>query len=246
MPLGNPYAYEEDPFDPPPNSPPPTGGTGGNGGGPLPVIPDPGTNVQPTAPVEPVGAGGGGGGGGGFGAMPPAYPTFNIPGAPQFTYTPFRAPTMQDAQNEPGYAFRIKAGQDALERSAAAKGHLRTGGTLQNLLEYGQDFAAGEYQNVYNRALGAYDRQYRAEHDAYAPKFARWQLGASGERDAQLARYQSQLGQWGQSMAPRPEVNLDEIVGPPPTPPGDVSGYSGGDPWTDNRQGDPWTDAPYY
>jgi hypothetical protein len=137
----------------------------------------------------------GGGGGGGFGSfvLPPytgpTSPQFNLPGAPVFDpgvdFTPppgfeapefnpsqFRAPGTEEAMNEPGYQFRVGQGLDALQRSAAAKGVLRTGGTLKDIVGYGQNFAAQEYDKVFNRALQGYDAQYGAERDAYQARYA--------------------------------------------------------------------------
>lgn len=51
----------------------------------------------------------------------------------------------------PGFQFRISEGQKALERSAAARGTLLTGGTLKAITRYGQDFASNEYNNRYNQ-----------------------------------------------------------------------------------------------
>lgn len=55
--------------------------------------------------------------------------------------------------NDPSYKFRFDQGQQALERSAAAKGFLGSGNVLQELQKYGQDMASQEYQNQYNRLL---------------------------------------------------------------------------------------------
>lgn len=74
--------------------------------------------------------------------------------------TPFTAPTNVTEQNDPGYQFRLQQGQQALERSAAAKGNLLTGGTGKALTQYGQDYASNEYNNVYNRALQQYQQAY--------------------------------------------------------------------------------------
>jgi hypothetical protein len=54
----------------------------------------------------------------------------------------------------PGFQFRISEGQKALERSAAARGTLLTGGTLKAITRYGQDFASNEYNNRYNQLYG--------------------------------------------------------------------------------------------
>jgi hypothetical protein len=56
-----------------------------------------------------------------------------------------------DFQADPGYAFRLQEGIKALERSAAARGTVLSGGTLRELARYNQGFASNEYQNAYNR-----------------------------------------------------------------------------------------------
>lgn len=53
--------------------------------------------------------------------------------------------------NDPGYQFRLKQGQNALESSAAARGNLNSGATMKALQRYGQDFGSNEYQNAYGR-----------------------------------------------------------------------------------------------
>ena len=58
---------------------------------------------------------------------------------------------MSDFQSDPGYAFRLAEGQKALERSAAARGGLISGGALKAATRYGQDMGSQEYQNAYNR-----------------------------------------------------------------------------------------------
>src|SRR5262245_3044053 len=55
---------------------------------------------------------------------------------------------------DPGYQFRLGEGLKALERSAAAKGTLLTGGTLKGLNRYAQDYASNEFQNRYARLFG--------------------------------------------------------------------------------------------
>jgi len=127
----------------PPQSPSEPGGPPTVPGGPAPGAPsgDSGFALPP-----------------GFWAMSgfdgPTGPGFQIPGAPQFT-----PPTAEEAQNSPGYKFRLGEGERALQNSAAARGVLRTGGTLKDIIGYGQNFAGQEYQNVFDRALSAHDRR---------------------------------------------------------------------------------------
>jgi len=59
--------------------------------------------------------------------------------------------SMADYQADPGYAFRLGEGQKALERSAAARGGLISGGALKAATRYGQDMGSQEYQNAFNR-----------------------------------------------------------------------------------------------
>jgi len=54
-------------------------------------------------------------------------------------------------QQDPGYAFRQSEGMKALERSAAARGSLLSGGTMKGIQRFGQDLASQEYQNAFNR-----------------------------------------------------------------------------------------------
>jgi len=54
-------------------------------------------------------------------------------------------------QQDPGYAFRQSEGMKALERSAAARGGLLSGGTMKGIQRFGQDLASQEYQNAFNR-----------------------------------------------------------------------------------------------
>jgi hypothetical protein len=69
----------------------------------------------------------------------------------------FMPPTAQQAlDDDPGYAFRQQQGQQAIERSAAARGTLLTGGTAKALQNYAQGLASQEYGNVYGRRLGEY------------------------------------------------------------------------------------------
>jgi len=58
---------------------------------------------------------------------------------------------MSDFQSDPGYAFRLGEGQKALERSAAARGGLISGGALKAATRYGQDMGSQEYQNAFQR-----------------------------------------------------------------------------------------------
>lgn len=93
--------------------------------------------------------------------------------------------TANDFQQDPGYAFRMAEGQKALERSAAARGGLNSGGTLKALSRYGQDFASNEYSNAYNRFNADRDRRFgRLSSIAGVGQTANAQVGAAGQNYA--------------------------------------------------------------
>lgn len=150
-------------------------------------------NVAPTPPAGGTGGGGGGasstGGGGslssliapftgtytqpGFAPLP-STPSFTPPSytaPPPFSYQPFTPPSPQEAINDPGYQFRLGQGEQALQQSAAATGTLNTGGTLKDILGYGQNYASNEYQNVWNRDLSAYQTNYNTAANNYATNY---------------------------------------------------------------------------
>jgi hypothetical protein len=58
---------------------------------------------------------------------------------------------MSDFQQDPGYAFRLAEGQKTLDRQAAARGGLISGGALKAATRYGQEMGSQEYQNAFNR-----------------------------------------------------------------------------------------------
>lgn len=108
----------------------------------------------------------------------------------------FEAPTNVTEQNDPGYQFRLQQGQQALERSAAAKGNLLTGNTARDINSYGQDYASNEYNNVYNRALGQYQQNYNIFNQNQAKQYnALASLAGVGQTTA------GQLGSAGQQAA---------------------------------------------
>ena len=118
-------------------------------------------------------------------------------------YTPFG---MDQFQQDPGYAFRMKEGMKALERSAAARGGLLSGGMLRGAQEYGQGLASQEYMNAFNR--------YQAERNARLNPLQ--SLAGVGQTAT------NQLGQAGQTMA----GNVGQAMGAAAQ--ARASGYVGG------------------
>lgn len=70
----------------------------------------------------------------------------------QFRFDPTNAAqdqtnALSDFYTSPGYQWRLGQGISALDRSAAAKGRLLSGGQTKAVQEYGQGLASAEYQN---------------------------------------------------------------------------------------------------
>ena len=119
--------------------------------------------------------------------------------------------SMGDFQADPGYAFRLSEGQKALERSAAARGGLISGGAMKAATRYGQDMGSQEYQNAYNRyqtnranqlnPLGSLTQSGQA-----AANFQSGNLGSYGTNVGNL------IGQQGQSQAAG-QIGMGSTIG---------------------------------
>jgi len=115
----------------------------------------------------------------------------------------FTAPTGLSEQNDPGYQARLQLGTDAIQRSAAAKGGVLTGGTAKALDTYAQDYASNEYQNVYNRALTDYTTNFNAYNTNQANQYNRLaSLAGVGQQAA------NQLASSGQAASNNVSSNL--------------------------------------
>lgn len=108
----------------------------------------------------------------------------NVPGAFKFG--------MDQFQQDPGYAFRLSEGQKALDRQAAARGGLISGGALKAATRYGQDMGSQEYTNAFNRALTGYNTDVARENQLYNRQAA---LAGIGQTSTNL------VGQAGQNYA---------------------------------------------
>jgi len=78
-------------------------------------------------------------------------------------------------QQSGAYKFRVKQGEDALQRQMGAKGMLNSGNRLMELTKYGQDMASQEYDAQYGRLgnlLGNYTGGYTADKNANTNLFA--------------------------------------------------------------------------
>lgn len=150
---------------------------------------------------------------------PQAYPT-----APSFTppsYTPppafvpdqFSAPSYADAQNDPGYQFAADEGQRALTQSKAAGGVLNTGGTLKDILAWGQNYAAQRYGDVYNRNYNTWQGNEGAKERAYATNYGSQYLDPyKFAYQGALDTFNPQQQQWQTNMASTQRGNENDYA----------------------------------
>jgi hypothetical protein len=92
----------------------------------------------------------------------------------------FTAPTADQASQTPGYQFQLKAGEDALQNSAAGKGSLLNGRTLADLNNYAQGTASSNYQNVFKNAFTQYQSAYDTFRNNQNDTYSRL-MGLSGQ-----------------------------------------------------------------
>lgn len=63
-----------------------------------------------------------------------------------------KVPTAADVQAEPGYAFGLSEGQKAIDRKLNARGMTYSGPAVKAAARFGTDYAAGQYNNAFNRS----------------------------------------------------------------------------------------------
>lgn len=92
----------------------------------------------------------------------------------------FTAPTADQAAATPGYQAQLKAGEDALQNSAAARGGLLSGRTAADLNSYAQGLASTNYQNTFQNSLQQYQSAYNTFQNNQANTYNRL-FGVSGQ-----------------------------------------------------------------
>ena len=88
-------------------------------------------------------------------------------------------------KTDPGYSFRLSEGQKALERQAAARGGLISGGALKAATRFGQEMGSQEFQR-------AFDRYYAEREAQIDPLFRMSDIGLAAAGD--LARLEGVRG----------------------------------------------------
>ena len=108
----------------------------------------------------------------------------------------FQAPTAEQAAATPGYQFAMDQGLQGVQRGAAARGNLLSGGEQKALTQYGQGLASTNYQQTYNNALTQYQQAYNEFQQGQTNQYNRL-AGVAGSGQTATAT----LGNQGQAAA---------------------------------------------
>jgi hypothetical protein len=106
-------------------------------------------------------------------------------------------------QTDPGYQFRFEEGQRALDRGAAARGGLLSGGYGRKAIRYGQGFASNEFGNVYNRIanIAGLGQVGAGQSGGYAMQAGQGMGNAAGNAGfARASGYAAQGDIWGDAI----------------------------------------------
>ena len=114
---------------------------------------------------------------------------------------------MSDFQQDPGYAFRLREGEEAINRAAASAGRFDSGRALKDLTRFGQEFASNEFGNAFNRFQTERGNRFNLLSNERTGRFNM----AASDRDSRFNRLSSlaglgsavnsQIGAAGQAMA---------------------------------------------
>jgi len=98
---------------------------------------------------------------------------------------------------DPGYQFRLQEGQKAMDRSAAARGNLLSGGQAKALTQYNQGMASQEYGNAFNRAMQQHSVEAARRGDQFNRLATMAGVGQTASQQMQAAGnvYGQQVGQ---------------------------------------------------
>jgi len=95
-------------------------------------------------------------------------------------------------EQSPGYQFMMDEGLRGVERGAAARGNLQSGGTDVDLMRYAQGFAAQDFDKSYGRWAEDYNRDVGRQDRRFNRGFA--MTGIGQQAAGNIAGMQSQQG----------------------------------------------------
>ena len=119
--------------------------------------------------------------------------------------------------NSPQYQFLQKQGQQALDRSAAARGMGYSGAQMKAAQQFGQGLASQQYDNEYNRAAKEYFNKYDQAANQFGNYYNRLAALAQGGQQAvqatgnQGAQYAQNVGGTLGSLSTQLQNNIGQL-----------------------------------
>lgn len=103
----------------------------------------------------------------------------------------------KDLQMDPGFGFRLREGEKALERMQSARGNFLSGGAIKAGQRYSQDLASQEYMNAFNRAQAQLGTRLGVAGSLYGAGQAAAQqvAGQAGQMGVNVGNLMGQAGQ---------------------------------------------------
>lgn len=115
------------------------------------------------------------------------FPQPAIAPAPEYTATPFVAPSREAMLADPGYRSMLEEGIGALDAAASSRGMDRTSRNHRGLVAYASDLADRSYAGVFDRAATAHGLNTGERQAEYASRLLPWQVGVdANQRAAEL------------------------------------------------------------
>lgn len=133
---------------------------------------------------------------------PPNYTWGALPNPPTWQNIPtFTDPTMAQVQAEPGYAFGQQQGQQALTQDKAQQGLLYGGGTLKDILAWGDNYATQFYNDARNRMKDTFMTNVQNQYVApYQANLSAWQTLVPQDVALQEAQNNTAYNTWVQQF----------------------------------------------
>lgn len=111
----------------------------------------------------------------------------------------FVAPTLNET-NDPGYALRLKEAQQAIQNRSSAQG-IRGGDVMQALERDAQDYASGEYGNVWNRAFNTSQANFANRQGAFQTDTQAQMAARAQQAAVQQQGYEQAQGRFASALA---------------------------------------------
>ncbi len=90
----------------------------------------------------------------------------------------FKAPTLEEVQQTPGWQFALQQGNKGILQASAATGGAISGGTSKALQTFGTNLGSSTYNDAFQRAMATYGTKLAAQGQEFSQLLAPAQIGS--------------------------------------------------------------------